>query len=739
MPVRGRGRPDAAPDYAAFAAPLRVLEGPADVAAALAALETTGAGFRAVAEAEGGAATMLEAGIVRGRPLLSVRRATAAELEAMRLRAELAEAERARRAAEALLDAAPALLWRRGGDGCVAWANARYREIVGAAAEEAPPELRLDGSAEPLGPSPSRRAVYRAEDGRRLWHDLSERPAPADLDLGPRASLGYGSDAAAAVHAEGALRRFVETLTETFAHLRVGLAVFDKGQRLGLFNPAFADLMRLEPSWLAGRPGFNDVLARLRDSGMLPERDDFAVWRKEMGELFGDGPARDKGDRVETWELPGEVVIRVVARPHPQGSVALLFEDVTETARLERRWSVESETRRAVMDRLVEGVAAFGPSGEARFANPAFARIWGFRPGRDGERLRFREALARFRAASEPSAAWDRLAAFFEHPETRAPWSEEVRLKDGARLRARVAALPDGSVLTAFEDVTDRHLVEGALRDRNDALEAAEEIRGALIEQISSRLSTPLSTIGGLARMLREEGAVGTAGRRLAAISDATEEIRDALAGVVDLASAQSGAMPLHTETVDLGEALSAAIEQARSAAERRGVLLAAAPRSADAEDLAAAADAARVRQILFNLLADAVHRAPAGGLVRAGARRRDGRVEVWTEEPVAAGEVPAPGFAEEPEGLVRGPGAPRRRGLAHALVRRFAELHGGEVRVEAAGAAEDAPPAPEPPLPFERPPPGAPRQRVICALPVASASPPPPVRLRGLPATVSG
>ncbi|HKK36873.1 MAG TPA: hypothetical protein VJ994_11330, partial [Paracoccaceae bacterium] len=467
---------------------------------------------------------------------------------------------------------------------------------------------------------------------------------------------------------------------------------------------------------------------------------------------FGDGPARERGDRVETWELPGEVTIRVLARPHPQGAVALLFEDVSETTRLERRWAVESETRRAVMDRLVEGVAAFGPGGEARFANPAFARVWGFRPGRDGERLRFREALARFRAASEPSDAWDRLEEFFRTPENRSPWTDEVRLLNGRLLRARVAALPDGSVLTAFDDVTDRKLVEAALRERNAALEAAEEIRGALIEQISARLGTPLATIAGLSRMLREEAGEGRAARRLVAIAEATEEIRDALGGVVDLASAQSGALPLNPEAVHLGEALGAAIEQARSAAERRGVRLAAAAAAPDEtdQDLAAAADAARVRQILFNLLADAVHRAPPGAVVRAGVRRRGRRVEVWADEPAPPGDAPlaacaaAPetpemddpaaalhGFAAPPERFGRPGGAvPRRRGLAHALVRRFAELHGGEVRVEAAGAAEETGEGVEPPLPFESPPPGAPRQRVVCALPVAGPPPSPAKRL---------
>jgi FOG: PAS/PAC domain len=236
-------------------------------------------------------------------------------------------------------------------------------------------------------------------------------------------ATGFAIDAAAAVHAETALRRFVETLTETFAHLRVGLAIFDGTRRLGLFNPAFVDLMRLDPGWLAGRPKLEEVLGRMRDAGTLPESADHAAWRAELLALF-DRP--DAEDRDERWELPGETSLRVLARPHPQGAVALLIEDVSQTARLERRWSTEVEMRRATMDRLQEGVAAFGPDGSLRFANPAFARIWGFRPGEPGAPEGLAATCAAFRARSAASPEdgadlWDRLADFVTAPGGCAP------------------------------------------------------------------------------------------------------------------------------------------------------------------------------------------------------------------------------------------------------------------------------------------------------------------------------
>lgn len=705
-------------DAADFLARMTALEGPEDLSGALRELEFDGRAFRLLAEDEFGRAWEVSGAPEAGQARLRFASAGPATRQIARLRARLAAAEAERDAAKEALEAAPLLAWRRASDGTLAWVNRAYRELAGAGEDAGSadlPPLRAEATASSGSEdAEGRRAVFDARTGERRWFEFRRAPA---RDGG---TLGFGVDAAAAVHAEAALRRFVETLTETFAHLRIGLAIFDRESRLGLFNPAFAELVRLDPAWLAGRPTLPEVLDRLRENRRMPDPEDFSAWKRDLLDLFGEreGP---RPERTEVWHLPGEEQIRVLARPHPQGAVAFLFEDVSETARLERQWLTETEMRRAVMDRLEEGVAAFGPGGTARFANPAFAAIWGFRPGADSDVPHLSDALARFRARSAPEAAeaWDRLSAFFEVASPRAPWAEEIELRDGRRLRARVAALPDGSVLTAFSDITDAARAEAAGRELSAALAAAEEIRGALIEQVSTRVRTPLNTIFGYGQMLLD-GADGEApGPRQAAhadgILDAAAEIQEAMSGVADLASAQEGALALASGPVNLRAALASALEPARRSARGRGVALTL--ETAEGVDMVAG-DAARVRQLLFNLITDAVHRAPEGAEVRAGARRADGRVDIWTEEPAAGARPEAP---------------PELGGLAHALVRRFAELHGGEVRVEVAPAANPSPAAGledgapeaagdrERPLPFAGSGAGVPRLRVICTLPAAA------------------
>ena len=88
-----------------------------------------------------------------------------------------------------------------------------------------------------------------------------------------------------AVHAEAALRSFIQTLSQTFAHLKIDFAIFDRRRQLVLFNPALGDLTGLAPEFLSSRPTLFSLLDALRERRMIPEPRDYKHWRREMLEL----------------------------------------------------------------------------------------------------------------------------------------------------------------------------------------------------------------------------------------------------------------------------------------------------------------------------------------------------------------------------------------------------------------------------------------------------------------------
>ena len=279
-----------------------------------------------------------------------------------------------------VLDEAPVLAWSLAPDGQIAWANAAYRERFDPAAEGLPDHRIANGFGHVLDEVPlttrgdeSRRrvSVPGREDGEAHWYEICQSPGPDGT------AIGYALEADDLVAAEASLRRFVETLTETFAHLPIGLAVFDKNRRLGLFNPALTDLVKIDAVWLAGRPSLRDFLERLRETRQMPEQKDFAAWRRKLGEL--EEGARD-GTYEENWVLPSGKVFRVTGRPHPQGALAFLFEDISTSIMLERKYRSELELSQATLDRLTEAVAVFDASGSLVFVNSAFEQLWGLEP-----------------------------------------------------------------------------------------------------------------------------------------------------------------------------------------------------------------------------------------------------------------------------------------------------------------------------------------------------------------------
>ena len=234
--------------------------------------------------------------------------------------------------------------------------------------EEVPLTARGDGIRR-------RVAVPGRGDGEPHWFELSQTPGPSGE------TLGFALAADDLVAAEATLRRFVETLTETFAHLPIGLAVFDKNRRLGLFNPALTDLVKIDAVWLAGRPSLRDFLERLRETRQMPEQKDFAAWRRKLSEL--EEGARD-GTYEENWQLPSGKIFRVTGRPHPQGALAFLFEDISTAIELERRYRSELELSQATLDRIVRGGRGLRRLRHARLRQRRLRGALGPRPDGSG-------------------------------------------------------------------------------------------------------------------------------------------------------------------------------------------------------------------------------------------------------------------------------------------------------------------------------------------------------------------
>ncbi len=574
----------------------------------------------------------------------------------------------------ALIADAPIITWRRTAEGKLIWSAGKVRtrsalvtaaqtvDLIVARARLSNRQLQVVGQ-----PQKSRVEVVADDSAETISLHVAEIMGPDNT------RLGFATDAGTAAAAERTLTRFVQTMTETFAHLTVGLAIFDRNQTLALFNPALVQMWQVEPAWLARRPSLRDIIDELRATRRLPELKDFHKWRDQLLNLFDNTEA---ADYEELWHLADGSNIRVLARPHPHGSLAFIFDDVTERMKLEQRYRHSIDLRRATLDRLNEGIAVFGANGLLEFANQAFHQIWDIDSETVHPAMHARQLVGLCEQLTVETEVWRRLYSFITGEESRRAWTARLTIGSGRILTARFAPLPDGSTMAVFSDITDSERIALALHERNEALEVSEEMRSAVLDQLSQKLHAPLE------RILDVADAIGNqdVGSGSLPLSDQAEEIAsaardalDAMKDVTELSSLALEGIENSTIEIDLAEAVMAAHRLLERRAEEAGVVLTV---DVSAYNGHVFCDPTRLRQIIFNLAADAIQCCDDGGRVILGAALTDTGFSVFTCERPPLKNVQARPSVE-------------RASRTLGLVRRLVEREGGEINI---GEGKDPP-----------------------------------------------
>lgn len=343
-----------------------------------------------------------------------------------------------------MLTQAPIMTWRENDEGAVVWANTEY---VLAVAETLPQGQDLSW---PLPRLFERTATEQAVDGQRqkiLRGDGSVRWFELRVVDDGAARRVYALPCDAAVAAETNLREFMQTLTKTFAHLPTGLAIFDQQHRLQLFNPALLELTGLPPDFLSLRPTVVAMLDAMRDRNMLPEPRDYRRWRQHLIEMKN---ASVTGIYEETWSLAGGQTYRVVGRPQPNGSLALMFEDITGEISRTRRYKADIEMGQSVIDAMEAAVVVFSETGHLVMSNRAYANLWGNDPLESLEDAGVTAAVALWQTACAPTPLWSDIKDFIGTIGDKEGWQAEARLLDGRLLHCRIDPVFGGSTMLTF-------------------------------------------------------------------------------------------------------------------------------------------------------------------------------------------------------------------------------------------------------------------------------------------------
>ena len=343
---------------------------------------------------------------------------------------------------------APYPIWQSDGTGRVLWANVAYCDLVrrfgqnetAAGQDACRPLFAIPYNADQDSAS-FRMPVTPAGSTQPYWFDVR----CLRLDQG---WMNYATDVNAVVNAEIAQRNFVQTLTKTFAHLSIGLAIFDRKRQLALFNPALIDLTTLPAEFLSARPNLLSFFDRLRDRQMMPEPKNYTSWRDQIADLVA---AADTGQYSETWSLPSGLTYRISGRPHPDGAVAFLFEDISAEISLTRRFRSQLELGQCVLNTLEQSIAVFSSSGVLAFSNKAYRQMWSIDSDCGFTDLSITDAARHWQAGSMPTPVWGDLRDFVVQFGERAEWQADVILRDGRGVQCQVIPMSGGATLVIFQ------------------------------------------------------------------------------------------------------------------------------------------------------------------------------------------------------------------------------------------------------------------------------------------------
>lgn len=342
---------------------------------------------------------------------------------------------------------APFLLWRQNCEGEITWVNQTYlntaSEVLGEIGDTWPipvifPEIKR--LRIPVTKETRRIAAVTDKATPEAWYDCHINPIGSDI-------LFTAVPADETVRAENRRREFTQTLTKTFAELAIGLAIFDRSRRLVLFNPALMDLTNLPTDFLTSRPSLIGFLDQLRENRVMPEPRDYRSWRASITEL--EAAAAD-GTYSETWSLPDGQTFHVTGRPHPDGAVAFLFEDISAEMSLTRHFRSEIEQYQTVIDIFEDAVAVFSPAGDITIMNRAYRDLWKI----DSDEFMIgdlTEATRRWHELSTPTPVWGDFRDFAHDNREREEWSASVGLRDGRQIDCRFTPKPGGVTMAVFQ------------------------------------------------------------------------------------------------------------------------------------------------------------------------------------------------------------------------------------------------------------------------------------------------
>mgnify|MGYP000004325916 CR=1 FL=1 len=615
-------------------------------------------------------------------------------LESDDLKSDLKSARDDRKKLQNALDAFPMPVWIADSLTDICWVNAAYAKALNKPASEITEAqvwlpLTFPGSTEE--PSSKLKNLIRTARSARQAQSVRARlivggqrrvaefcflpVIDTDLVVIQATDVTMEEDQAAEY------KRYVTAHGKLLEQITSAVAIFGADTKLEFHNSAFGRLWNMEESYLNEQPRLGDLMEKLRELRRLPEQADFRAFKKGWIDMFT-GLLHPHEDMLY---LPNGAAVRMLVAPHPMGGLMMLFEDVTSRLALESSYNTLMAVQRETLENLAEGVAVFGPDGRLKFFNPRFMRMWNLNPEDLEGEPHVTQLVDRQRKFFK--LGWKEVEGILTSMGLqRKEQNQQLHRDDDTVLECSSVPMPDGGVMVTHRDITDKTRVETALREKAQALEEAEKLKTDFLANVSYQLRTPLNAMTGFAEILSERyfGELNDKQQEYTkGIIEAGTRLTTLIDDILDLSQIEAGYLSLRLEEVDVQKLLTEVFELTREWAGRETLQ---ASLSCPADIGVLRGDARRLKQVLVNLIRNAINFTPGGGSITLSAVAKGDSVRITVKDTgigISSDDQSGVFAPFQRSATTTAKGAAAGPGLGLSIVRDITRLHGGDVRLQ--------------------------------------------------------
>ncbi|HXE16249.1 MAG TPA: PAS-domain containing protein [Stellaceae bacterium] len=531
----------------------------------------------------------------------------------------------------------------------------------------------------------ARRLVEFREGGGRVMTDLG--PHGRIIERRSRAMPDGGlvvtyADITELKLRESALEEKGALLSATLDNMDQGMLVLDADMKIRSWNGRVVELLNLTHDTLhVGMPA-RDLVRRLGERmGQAADELEHTV-SVRIGEFRSGGPRVLSGPTLD-----GRVVERR-SRPMPDGGVVITYSDVTERKRREDLLAENSALLSATLDNMDQGLVVIDGDSRTKLWNNRLVEMFNLPPDVMRAGRPFRDILRHFiEAYGTPPEKVEAIVAERMREIEGEPLPVIDRHRpDGRVIERRRRVMPQGGSVITYGDVTARKRGEVALKRAKEEAEVASRSKTEFLANMSHELRTPLNAIIGFSDILVRQ-LFGPLGQDRYAeyardIHDSGQHLLNLINDVLDISKVEVNKIELAEENVDIPGVIESCLRLVRDRATAGGVAI-----EIKTQDKLPAlrGDDRRLKQILLNLVSNAVKFTPAGGQVQIRAEADSGGfrfVVADTGIGIAKADIET---ALRPFGQIDSSLARRYEGtgLGLPLSRSLTELHGGRLEIE--------------------------------------------------------